>query len=77
MPKKQLIIDQMDDGSLLVETVGYKGKVCQKEAASFLESALGSYNVKDFKEKAEWWIRNGRAVKEGRKRGIKIENHCG
>ena len=76
--KKKLIMDFLDTGEILIETEGFKGKVCEAEALKFLNEAYNKgFTTKDFQQKAEWWLRNGREVSKNRERGIKIDEHCG
>ena len=78
MSKKQLIMDFLNDGTILLETGGFKGPVCEAEALQFLNEAYNKgFTTKDFQQKAEWWLRNGREVNKNRERGVKIDEHCG
>lgn len=38
--KKQVVIDIMDDGTVMIETVGFKGKACLEET-EWLKKAVG------------------------------------
>ena len=79
MPKKkELILDFLDTGEILLETEGFKGPVCEEEALKFLEEAYNKgFTTKDYKQKVEWHLRNHREVRKNIDRGIKITNHCG
>jgi len=73
--RKKIKVLYGPNGEIQIEALGYKGKSC-KEATAFLEKILGE--VSDVKEKAEWWIANGREVRKSQEKfGIKLDNLCG
>lgn len=73
--RKRIVIRAYDDGSIQLEADGYKGQSCQ-EATKFLSKVLGKTTAME--KKAEWWLRNGKSVRQVREDfNIKTEKLCG
>ena len=72
---KKIFVRTGPNGEIEVEAMGYIGKQCLKEAA-FVEDVLG--DITDMKEKAEWWLVNGRQVREEKERtNLQLDKLCG